>query len=45
MAVNREGKNAVTHIKVLERFYRNNVTLLEVKIETGRTHQIRSAFI
>lgn len=41
MAVNREGKNAVTHIKVLERFYRNNVTLLEVKIETGRTHQIR----
>ena len=38
MAVNREGKNAVTHIKVLERFYRNNVTLLEVKIETGRTH-------
>lgn len=41
MAVNREGKNAVTHIKVLERFYRHNVTLLEVKIETGRTHQIR----
>ena len=41
MAVNREGKNAVTHIKVLERFYRNNVTLLEIKIETGRTHQIR----
>ena len=41
MAVNREGKNAITHIKVIERFYNHNVTLLEVKIETGRTHQIR----
>ena len=38
---NRDGKNAVTHIKVLERFYSHNVTLLEIKIETGRTHQIR----
>ena len=41
MAVSREGKNAVTHFKVLKRFYENNATLLEVKIETGRTHQIR----
>lgn len=41
MAVNRDGKNAVTHIKVIERFYSHNVTLLEIKIETGRTHQIR----
>ena len=41
MAVSREGKNAVTHFKVLKRFYENNTTLLEVKIETGRTHQIR----
>ena len=41
MAVNRDGKNAVTHMKVLERFYSHNVTLLEIKIETGRTHQIR----
>ena len=39
MAVNKNGKNAVTHFKVLERF--RNYTLLEVKIETGRTHQIR----
>lgn len=39
MAVNKDGKNAVTHFKVIERF--NNFTLLEVKIETGRTHQIR----
>ena len=39
MAVNKDGKNAITHFKVLERF--GNYTLLEVKIETGRTHQIR----
>ena len=39
MAVSKNGKNAVTHIKVLERF--NEYTLLEVNIETGRTHQIR----
>ena len=39
MAVRKDGKNAITHFKVLERF--TNYTLLEVKIETGRTHQIR----
>ena len=39
MAVSKTGKNAVTHIKVIERF--KNYTLLEVNIETGRTHQIR----
>ena len=39
MAVSKTGKNAVTHIKVLERF--NEYTLLEINIETGRTHQIR----
>ena len=39
MAVNKDGKNAITHFKVLERF--DKYTLLEVKIETGRTHQIR----
>ena len=33
------GKHAVTHYKVLERF--NYVTLVECKLETGRTHQIR----
>jgi len=33
------GKHAVTHFKVLERF--NYVTLLELRLETGRTHQIR----
>ena len=41
MAVVRDGKNAVTHFKVLKRFYEHNTTLLEIKIETGRTHQIR----
>lgn len=39
MAVNKNGKEAITHFKVIERF--NNYTLLEIKIETGRTHQIR----
>ncbi len=33
------GKHAVTHYSVLERF--NYVTLLELQLETGRTHQIR----
>lgn len=33
------SKPAVTHFKVLKRF--NNSTLLECKLETGRTHQIR----
>ncbi len=33
------GKHAVTHYKVVERF--GYVTLIECKLETGRTHQIR----
>lgn len=33
------GKHAVTHYKVLERF--GYVTLIECRLETGRTHQIR----
>ena len=41
MAVTKNGKEAITHFKVLERYYEHNVTLLEVRIETGRTHQIR----
>ena len=39
MAVDKDGKNAITHFKVLKRY--DKYTLLEVKIETGRTHQIR----
>lgn len=35
----RGGKKAVTHYKVIKRF--KNFTILEVIIETGRTHQIR----
>jgi len=33
------GKDAITHYRVLERF--NYVTLVELRLETGRTHQIR----
>ena len=39
MAVDKNGKEAVTHFKVLKRY--GNYTLLEIKIDTGRTHQIR----
>lgn len=39
MAVSKRGKRAVTHITVKDKF--ENFTLLEVVIETGRTHQIR----
>ncbi len=40
MAVNeKNGKHAVTHYKVLERF--RGYTYVECQLETGRTHQIR----
>ena len=40
MAVNeKNGKPAVTHYKVLERF--DKYTYMEFQLETGRTHQIR----
>ncbi|MBU5426468.1 RluA family pseudouridine synthase [Tissierella pigra] len=35
----KNSKEAITHYKVLDRY--NNYTLLEVNLETGRTHQIR----
>ena len=35
----QKGKRAITHYKVLERF--GYVTLVECRLETGRTHQIR----
>ena len=37
---NSQGKEAVTHYQVLERF--GYVSLLECQLETGRTHQIRA---
>lgn len=39
MAVVKDGKEAITNYKVLERFKSN--TLVECRLETGRTHQIR----
>jgi 23S rRNA pseudouridine1911/1915/1917 synthase len=39
MTVVDDGKHAVTHFHVLERF--NAFTLVECQLETGRTHQIR----
>ncbi|SFG26917.1 23S rRNA pseudouridine1911/1915/1917 synthase [Lachnospiraceae bacterium C7] len=40
MAINeKNGKPAVTHYKVIERF--GNYTYVKFKLETGRTHQIR----
>ncbi|MBE7119231.1 RluA family pseudouridine synthase [Bacillus cereus] len=39
MTVDENGKNAVTHFQVLERF--KDFTFVECRLETGRTHQIR----
>ena len=39
MDVDKNGKEAITHFKVLKRY--QDCTLLEINIETGRTHQIR----
>ena len=39
MAVQKNGKSAVTHIKVIKRY--GTYKLLRIKIDTGRTHQIR----
>lgn len=39
MGVFKEGKKAITHLKVIQRF--KDYTLVELNLETGRTHQIR----
>ena len=39
MAVRADGKEAITHFNVLKRF--DKATLIELRLETGRTHQIR----
>ena len=40
MAVNSDGKRAVTHYEVLEQ-YNKGLSLVKCTLETGRTHQIR----
>ena len=39
MCIRSDGKHAITHFTVLERF--SDFTLVKCKLETGRTHQIR----
>lgn len=39
--IDDNGKAAVTHYHVVERYDKANVTLLSLRLETGRTHQIR----
>ena len=39
MAIRADGKEAITHFKVLKRY--DKATLIELRLETGRTHQIR----
>lgn len=39
--VSSGGKEAVTHFRVLKRFEEDNMTYIECRLETGRTHQIR----
>ncbi len=39
MAVRSDGKTAITHYRIAEKY--RNTTLLDVSLETGRTHQIR----
>lgn len=42
MAINpRNGKEAITHYRVLERLKNHSYTYVECELETGRTHQIR----
>ncbi len=40
----RSGRRAVTHWRVLQRFEQDRLTLVELTLETGRTHQIRVHF-
>lgn len=37
----KNSKEAITYIKVLERYIKSGYTLVEATLETGRTHQIR----
>lgn len=40
MAIDPNGRHAVTHYRVIERL-KQNFSLVECELETGRTHQIR----
>ncbi len=37
----QNSKNAITHFRVLKRYKKSNMTLIECYLDTGRTHQIR----
>ena len=39
MAIREDGKDALTFVKLIEKY--NNYSILDITIETGRTHQIR----
>ncbi len=39
MSINKNGKKAITHFKIIEKY--SFCTLLKINLETGRTHQIR----
>lgn len=39
--VSPSGQKAVTHFKVRKKFMKENLTLVEITLDTGRTHQIR----
>ncbi len=41
MAVDKEGKEAKTYFEVRRRFKKEGITLLDCRLKTGRTHQIR----
>ncbi|SDZ83601.1 ribosomal large subunit pseudouridine synthase D [Desulfuromusa kysingii] len=40
----KNGKRAVTHWKTIKQYNNSKLTLIELKLETGRTHQIRVHF-
>lgn len=43
-SMGKDGRRAVTHWQVLRRYDLDRLTLLELRLETGRTHQIRVHF-
>ncbi|MBO4667520.1 MAG: RluA family pseudouridine synthase [Bacilli bacterium] len=42
--VNSNGKQAITHYKVVKEDVNNNTSVVKIKLDTGRTHQIRVHF-